>query len=104
MIQVFGNRVEHRSLQKLGPSSKIQLRSQQTNFLRNEKISKKDLNQRPYLPMPGVLFTILHWISQKYLRLVSYTKDWDQKCVILGLFFSLSPGLVFIRFDVGPGD
>ena len=36
-VYVFGNRVERRSLQKPGPSSKIQLGSQQTNFLKNEK-------------------------------------------------------------------
>ena len=39
--------------------------------------------------MPGVLFTILHRISQQFLRLVSYIKDWAQKVVILGLFFLL---------------
>ena len=38
------DRVQHRGLQKLGPSSKIQLGSQQTNFLKTEKISEKNLN------------------------------------------------------------
>ena len=57
-----------RSLQKLGPSIKIQIRSEQTNFLKNEWISDKHLNPRPYKPVPGVLFTTIHRISQKYLR------------------------------------
>ena len=51
----------------------------------------------------SVLFTILHKISQQYLRLVSYIKDWDQKVVIPG-FFLLSPGPVYIGFDVRSGD
>ena len=45
VIYVFGNRVERKSLKKLVPSLKILLGSQQTNFLKNEKVSEKDLNQ-----------------------------------------------------------
>ena len=45
MLLVFGNKVERRSLiQKLGHSSKIHLGTEQTNFVKNEKISEKNLN------------------------------------------------------------
>ena len=82
MEQVFGNRVEPRSLQKLGPRHIItQLGSQHTNFVKNEKVSEKDLNPWPYKPVPGVLITILHRISEQYLSLVTYIKDWDQEIV-----------------------
>ena len=40
------------------------------------------------------MFTILNRILQQHMRLVSYIKDWDQKVVILGSFFTFAWALV----------
>ena len=46
-------------------------------------------------PMPGVLFTILHRISQQYLRLVSYLKNSDQKVSFRAFYLTFAWARVY---------
>ena len=84
------------SLQKLGPSSKIQLGSQQTNFLQNEKISEKDLN--PCMTIDAnAWFTVLH-TTQDFTEIPEIgllQKGLRSKSCHFGLFFTFTWARVY---------